>query len=170
MAALQALNEAFSGTTARDSRVTVLLVDEMDTMVTRTQDVLYNLFEWPLAKHARLAIIGIANTMDLPERLLPKIVSRLGDGRLAFKPYTMQQLRTIVSARVGEYSDMLTDAVQGFVCRKVRVLSFCVFIIPLSNTPLTNNNRWPTCLGMYGAHWSCVGVHVSLRLQPMHEW
>lgn len=35
--------------------------------------VLYNLFEWPTRPGARLAIIGIANTLDLPERLLPRI-------------------------------------------------------------------------------------------------
>lgn len=44
--------------------------------------VLYNLFEWPMRKGSRLAIIGVANTMDLPERLLPRIASRLG-GRSA---------------------------------------------------------------------------------------
>lgn len=35
--------------------------------------VLYNLFEWPLRRGAQLAVIGVANTMDLPERLLPRI-------------------------------------------------------------------------------------------------
>lgn len=35
--------------------------------------MLYNLFEWPTRPGARLAIIGIANTLDLPERLLPRI-------------------------------------------------------------------------------------------------
>ena len=40
--------------------------------------VLYNLFEWPMRKGSRLAVIGVANTMDLPQRLLPRIASRLG--------------------------------------------------------------------------------------------
>ena len=40
--------------------------------------VLYNLFEWPTKPRSRLAVIGVANTMDLPERLLPRIASRLG--------------------------------------------------------------------------------------------
>ena len=38
-----------------------------------TVQVLYNLFEWPTRPGARLAVIGIANTLDLPERLLPRI-------------------------------------------------------------------------------------------------
>ena len=44
--------------------------------------VLYNLFEWPMRKGSRLAVIGVANTMDLPERLLPRIASRLGSRSL----------------------------------------------------------------------------------------
>lgn len=36
------------------------------------------MFEWPMRKGSRLAVIGVANTMDLPQRLLPRIASRLG--------------------------------------------------------------------------------------------
>jgi len=41
--------------------------------------VLYNLCEWPSRKGSRLAVIGIANTLDLPERLLARAASRLAD-------------------------------------------------------------------------------------------
>ena len=37
------------------------------------QTVLYNLFDWPGRRGSRLSIIGVANTMDLPERLHPRI-------------------------------------------------------------------------------------------------
>lgn len=53
--------------------MTVLLVDEIDMLMTRDQSVLYNVFSWPHLPGARLAVIGIANTLDLPQRLLPKI-------------------------------------------------------------------------------------------------
>ena len=43
--------------------------------------MLYNLFEWPMRPGARLAVIAVANTLDLPERLLPRIASRLGSRR-----------------------------------------------------------------------------------------
>lgn len=57
----------------------VLLVDELDQMITKKQDVVYNFFNWPHLPHARLTVIAIANTMDLPERELSgKIRSRLG--------------------------------------------------------------------------------------------
>jgi len=35
--------------------------------------VLYNLFEWPVRPGSRLAVIGVSNTHDLDERLLPRI-------------------------------------------------------------------------------------------------
>jgi origin recognition complex subunit 1 len=49
---------------------TVLLVDELDILCNRRQDVVYNLLNWPTLTAARLVVITIANTMDLPERLL----------------------------------------------------------------------------------------------------
>ena len=64
--------------------------------------VLYNLFEWPTRAGSRLAMIGVANTMDLPERLLPRIASRLGGRRTVFQPYSRPQLATIVNARLSE--------------------------------------------------------------------
>ncbi len=47
------------------------------TAETPMPQVLYNLFEWPLQKGSRLAIIGISNTHDLPDKFLPRIVRRV---------------------------------------------------------------------------------------------
>lgn len=58
---------------------------------TRKQTVLYNLFEWPSRRHARLVVVGIANTIDLPERCLPRVSSRV-TSRLTFGPYTKLQV------------------------------------------------------------------------------
>ncbi|GJP58153.1 hypothetical protein CLOP_g22024 [Closterium sp. NIES-67] len=62
--------------------------------------VLYNIFEWTTWSSSRLAVIGIANTVDLPERLLPRIASRMGLHRVPFSPYTRDQIETIVAARL----------------------------------------------------------------------
>ncbi len=62
--------------------------------------VLYNLCEWPSRKGSRLAVIGIANTLDLPERLMPRIASRLGSRRVVFQPYKREQLQAIISQRL----------------------------------------------------------------------
>lgn len=84
-----------------DNRPTiVLLLDEMDVLVSRAQKVLYDLLDWPTRPGSRLAVIGVANTMDLPERMLPRIASRLGRNRLTYSPYTKQQLASILQLRL----------------------------------------------------------------------
>lgn len=43
---------------------------------------MYNLFDWPTHKEARLVVLTIANTMDLPERImLNRVSSRLVGSR-----------------------------------------------------------------------------------------
>lgn len=61
----------------------VVLMDELDLLVTAKQTVMYNFFEWPNWLHSRLIVVAVANTMDLPERMLSnKVSSRLGELRL----------------------------------------------------------------------------------------
>ena len=45
--------------------------------------MLYILWECPSRKGWRLTVIGIVDTLDLPERLMPRIASRLGSGLIA---------------------------------------------------------------------------------------
>ncbi|UZJ55363.1 hypothetical protein CBS101457_004683 [Exobasidium rhododendri] len=81
---------------------TVVLMDELDQLVTTRQEVMYNMFNWPNTKNSRLIVIAVANTMDLPERILnPKVASRLGMTRIIFKPYNDKQLVEIVHSRLG---------------------------------------------------------------------
>jgi len=79
----------------------VVVMDELDQMATKKQDVMYNFFNWPSLPNSRLIVIAIANTMDLPERTLSnKITSRLGHQRIAFQPYDANQLVQIVASRL----------------------------------------------------------------------
>ncbi|XP_053928360.1 origin recognition complex subunit 1 [Cuculus canorus] len=102
---------------------TVLVVDELDLLWTRKQDVLYNLFDWPAQKQSKLIVLAIANTMDLPERvMMNRIASRLGLTRMSFQPYTYQQLQQIISSRLNSMKAFEEDAIQ-LVSRKVAALS-----------------------------------------------
>ena len=39
---------------------------------------MYNIFDWPTRRHAKLIVLAIANTMDLPERMMiGRVASRL---------------------------------------------------------------------------------------------
>lgn len=54
---------------------TLLIVDELDMLCTKSQDVVYDIFDWAATEEAKLVIIAIANTLDLPERMLKQRVS-----------------------------------------------------------------------------------------------
>lgn len=101
----------------------VLLVDELDRLWTRKQTVMYNIFDWPTKKHSKLIVLAIANTMDLPERLMMnRVASRLGLSRITFQPYNFKQLQEIIMNRIQELKVFDPDAVQ-FVARKVAAVS-----------------------------------------------
>jgi len=84
----------------KPSETVVLVLDEIDCLVTQAQTVLYRIFEWLSLPNASLAVVAIANTMDLPERLLPRVSSRIGVLRVNFAPYDRAQLRTILDDRL----------------------------------------------------------------------
>ncbi|KAB1227670.1 Origin recognition complex subunit 1 [Morella rubra] len=123
--ALHLLNERFSDgkkTGNKDDRPCILLIDELDLLVTRNQSVLYNILDWPTKPHSKLIVIGIANTMDLPEKLLPRISSRMGIQRLCFGPYNYQQLQEIISSRLKGIDAFDKQAIE-FASRKVAAIS-----------------------------------------------
>ncbi|KAK9884035.1 hypothetical protein WA026_004968 [Henosepilachna vigintioctopunctata] len=121
--ALAVLEEKFTKKSVKKVVPTVLLVDELDILCTKRQDVVYNLLDWPTKANAQLIVVTIANTMDLPERLLmSRVTSRLGLTRLTFQAYTHKQLQEIVLNRLTGNNSFKSDAVQ-FVARKVASVS-----------------------------------------------
>ena len=146
--ALSLLEQEFSRPSPR--RVPcVVLMDELDQLVTKTQSVMYNFFNWPGLRHSRLIVLAVANTMDLPERTLSnKISSRLGLTRILFPGYTHEQLMAIIRSRLesvpGEVLDK--DAVQ-FAARKVaavsgdarRCLDICRRAVEMAETEAKDN-------------------------------
>ncbi|CAA0805789.1 Origin of replication complex subunit 1A [Striga hermonthica] len=122
--ALNLLNERFSDENnhAKYTKPCILLIDELDLLVTRNQSVLYNILDWPTKPNSKLIVIGIANTMDLPEKLLPRISSRMGIQRLCFGPYNYQQLQEIISSRLKGIDAFEKPAIE-FASRKVAAVS-----------------------------------------------
>lgn len=101
----------------------VLLVDELDMLCTKRQDILYNLFDWPYKKNSKWIVIAIANAMNLPEQvLLNKVSSRLGLTRMVFQPYTHRELEEIVKLRLQELNVFESEAIV-FAARKVAAVS-----------------------------------------------
>lgn len=123
--ALHYLNERFAEGKKigkEDEKPCILLIDELDLLVTRNQSVLYNILDWPTKPNSKLIVLGIANTMDLPEKLLPRISSRMGIQRLCFGPYNHTQLQEIISTRLNGINAFEKTAIE-FASRKVAAIS-----------------------------------------------
>lgn len=93
--------------------VTVVLLDEIDYLVTQKQTVMYNFFDWPRRSSAlfaregrgrRLVVIGVSNTLNLPERLQPRVQSRIGNKRCYFKSYNVKEIHSILKAKIQQAS------------------------------------------------------------------
>jgi cell division control protein 6 len=79
----------------------LVVLDEVDNLLSVDSEVLYTLFEWALHKSSRLILIGIANALDLTDRCLPRLKARnLKPRLLPFMPYTGPQIASIVTEKL----------------------------------------------------------------------
>lgn len=67
-------------------------------------------------------MVAIANAMNLTERVMSKVSSRLGLSRMNFQPYTHVELEKIVRLRLEELSIFDSDAIT-YAARKVAAVS-----------------------------------------------
>lgn len=81
--------------------VLVVVLDEIDHILSLDLDSLYRVFEWSMQKSSRLLLVGIANALDLTDRFLPRLKSRnLKPELLPFLPYTAAQVKAIIIKRL----------------------------------------------------------------------
>ncbi|CAJ0573423.1 unnamed protein product, partial [Mesorhabditis spiculigera] len=86
-------------------------------------ELIYDIFNWTTNEKARITVIAIANTLDLPERLLSqRVSSRLGSNRLCFDPYDFRQIEQIINGRFKDTGAFDDKALQ-LASRKVAALS-----------------------------------------------
>ncbi|KAI1400506.1 cell division control protein Cdc6 [Hypoxylon fuscum] len=85
----------------KSTEVYLLVLDEVDHILTLDLESLYRLFEWSMQKSSRLVLVGIANALDLTDRFLPRLKSRnLKPELLPFLPYSAAQIKTIITTRL----------------------------------------------------------------------
>ena len=81
--------------------VFLVVLDEIDHILTMDPVSLYRVFEWSLQQTSRLTMVGIANALDLTDRFLPRLKSRnLKPELLPFLPYTAPQVKKIITTRL----------------------------------------------------------------------
>merc|ERR1712176_883904 len=89
----------------------VVIIDEMDGLLSNSkQQILYHLFGWTKRKHSKLILFGIANSIDLTDRFLPRLKQRnLEPELLIFRPYTKSQLIMIIKHRLNDDGNEFFD-------------------------------------------------------------
>ncbi|NWU77627.1 ORC1 protein, partial [Onychorhynchus coronatus] len=106
---------------------------QLDLLWTRKQDVMYNLFDWPTQKHSKLIILAIANTMDLPERIMMnRVASRLvcPSIRLSFRVWdcsnaVQSDIALLLGAQGGWVSFVYCSLLSSFVNVREVLLQSC---------------------------------------------
>ncbi|XP_030821892.1 cell division control protein 6 homolog [Camarhynchus parvulus] len=105
----------------------LLVLDELDQLESKGQDVLYTLFEWPQLPSSRLVLVGLANALDLTDRSLARLGAHVAGKPqlLHFPPYTKEQLTLILQERLGQVAGdpVLDSAALQFCARKVSAVS-----------------------------------------------
>ncbi|VDP51261.1 unnamed protein product [Heligmosomoides polygyrus] len=117
------LNAIFEMTDKRRPPI-VILVDELDQLCTKKQELIYDIFNWTSVESARVSVMAIANTLDLPERMLSqRITSRIGAARICFQPYEFQQIERIIHDRLKGSVNAIDEGAVQFAARKVAAVT-----------------------------------------------
>ncbi|XP_002733203.1 cell division control protein 6 homolog [Saccoglossus kowalevskii] len=110
-------------------KTVLLILDEIDQLDSRNQEVLYTMFEWPSLPKSRLVLIGIANALDLTDRILPRLEARpkCKPQLLNFSPYSKDQIVTILTDRLNKTkidgAPVVDPAAIQFCARKVAAVA-----------------------------------------------
>lgn len=113
----------------RNHKTTLLVLDEIDQLCSldKKEDVLHQIFEWPSIPNSKLILIGIANALDLTDRLLDRLQSKceLKPRVMHFAAYTKTQLVDIFKSRLEEsgVSDLFPPAAIQLIAAKVAAVS-----------------------------------------------
>lgn len=106
--------EEFKKTVDKEKRVVIIIMDEIDKLVRKGDDVLYNLSRINTdLENARISLIGISNDLKFTEFLDPRVKSSLGEEEIIFPPYDANQIHDILEQRacMAFKSNMLDETV-----------------------------------------------------------
>eukprot|EP01084_Bolivina_argentea_P024619 45857_1 len=107
--ALKKLNEFFTKCNLEQTHIIVL--DELDFMLNKTQNELYNVFNWPWTIQG-IIVVGIANTINIRSKFHKRVSSRMCTKTIIFKTYTAEQITQIVKHRLKTCDVFSSDAIE----------------------------------------------------------
>ncbi|KAL3494574.1 P-loop containing nucleoside triphosphate hydrolase protein [Aspergillus germanicus] len=89
------------GKQAKKQGMFLVMLDEIDHLLTADTGVLQSLFEWSLQKESKVMLVGIANALDLTDRSLPQLKAKnLKPQLLPFMPYNASQIANVIISRL----------------------------------------------------------------------
>lgn len=95
------LRDIFLPKRKTSDHVYIVILDEIDHLLTLDLEILYTLFQWSLHRSSRLILIGIANALDMTDRFLPRLKARnLKPQLLPFLPYTAPQITSVITTKL----------------------------------------------------------------------
>lgn len=89
-----------------DTQLLVVVIDEMDHLITQDQQVLFQLFHCASSLKSatlktKLVLVGISNALDLTDKFLPRLRSNgFNPASLQFLPYSAEQIKRVVVAKL----------------------------------------------------------------------
>ncbi|KAK6529784.1 AAA ATPase [Arthrobotrys megalospora] len=108
---VDALEKLFVPKKKSAANVSIIVLDEMDSLLTKDQEILYKIFEWSFEKNSKLVLVGIANALDLTDRFLPRLKARNFEPvLLPVLPYSADQIAQVVTSKLKSLNDESCDA------------------------------------------------------------
>ncbi|XP_069108179.1 cell division control protein 6 homolog [Argopecten irradians] len=107
----------------------IMVLDEIDQLDSKNQEILYTIFEWPSMTKSRLILIGIANALDLTDRILPRLQARpkCKPQLLNFAPYSKDQIAAILKDRIEKIEcngvGVMENSAIQFCARKISAVA-----------------------------------------------
>jgi cell division control protein 6 len=104
----------FKETIDSQKQVIIIILDEIDKLIKKGDDVLYNLSRVNTdLKNAKVSMIGVSNDLKFTEFLDPRVKSSLGEEEIIFPPYDADQISDILyeRAKIAYKEDALDEMV-----------------------------------------------------------
>ncbi|ADI72933.1 orc1/cdc6 family replication initiation protein [Methanohalobium evestigatum Z-7303] len=115
----------FKETIDSKQQVLIIILDEVDKLIKKGDDVLYNLSRINEdLKNSKVSIIGVSNDLKFTEFLDPRVKSSLGEEEIVFPPYDAEQISDILHQRAemaykeGVLDDMVIPLCSAFAAQE----------------------------------------------------
>ncbi|CAB0008731.1 unnamed protein product [Nesidiocoris tenuis] len=123
----KACQEALLNYLKEPHKMILMVLDEIDQLESKRQSILYTIFEWPSLPSAKIVLVGIANALDLTDRVLPRLQTRIKvkPTLIQFAPYTRSEINDILTQRLSEagVNKVLSGPALHLLASKVAAIS-----------------------------------------------